>query len=237
MADAVRMVDSGGIALAVRHAPAGGSTVPVVLVHGLGSDAWGTWETTGWLRAIQVAGRRWIAPDLRGHGDSDRPRDPDSYRLPVMVADLEAVLDDAGAARVDVVGYSLGARIAVEFADARPSRVRRLVLGGFGDPSAVRSSASFTQLLDHLPASADPDAIAACCAGASGGDVLAAAARVRAPVLLVAGDADEIASDVGAAAGRFPDARAEQLPGRNHFSALSAKRFKQLGLDFLSQGE
>lgn len=233
--DDVQRIESGGVVLAARLVPPSDG-IPILLIHGLGSSATGTWRASGWLRAVEAAGRGWIAPDLRGHGDSDRPHEPDSYQMSLLVDDVRAVLDHACAGVVDVVGYSLGARVAVEFAAAVPERVHRLVLGGFGDGSGARSSGSVRALLDRLPSGVDREAVAACVAGASAGDVRSAAGRVRAPVLLVAGDADDVAGDIEAAVGRFADARAVRLPGRNHFTAVSAAAFKQSALAFLAEG-
>lgn len=235
MSDGVRRIDSAGTGLAVR-ARRGGELRPVLLIHGLGSSAAGTWGATGWLRAVEEAGRSWIAPDLRGHGDSDRPHDPDRYRIDLLVDDVRAVLDDAGVDVVDIVGYSLGARIAVGFAARCGPRVRRLVLGGFGDGAAARDGASVRDLIERLPSGVDRDAVAACVAGSSGDEVGAAAGRVRVPVLLVAGDSDDLAGDIETAALRFADARTERLPARNHFTALTAARFKRAALDFLAEG-
>lgn len=222
-------VESAGVLLAVRQrlhpdCPA------VLLLHGLGADATGTWEATGWFRALDGAGFGWIAPDLRGHGASDKPRDPRCYPLRCLVDDAVAVLDAAGLAVAHVIGYSLGARIAVELAAAKPERVGHLVLGGFGTGSGA--AAHIDRLLQHLPAGADRAAIAACAQGVSAAPV-PPVANVLSSVLLVSGDGDDFAGDIETMGARLARASTVRLAGRNHFTALSASAFKRLALDFL----
>jgi len=230
MTDPARTTVYAGAAIAVnRRLPDG--CPPVLLLHGLGSNATATWGATGWFGELERAGFGWLAPDLRGHGGSIKPHQPDSYRPERLVEDAVAVLDDAGIITVDVVGYSLGARIAIELAVNRPDRVGRLVLGGFGDGSG--SAPPLQQLLGHLPAGADPAAVAACAAGAATEVAPPRVAEVVAPVLLVAGETDTFAGSIESLGERFVDARTERVPGRNHFTTLSATSFKRAALDFL----
>ncbi|WP_063819067.1 alpha/beta fold hydrolase [Herbidospora cretacea] len=94
--------------------------VPVVLIHGLtGSSA--TWDRI----APALGRRRWIAPDMRGHGASPRHAD---YSLELMAADTLAFLDARGLTEIDLVGHSMGGRVAALVARDRPGLVRRLVL-------------------------------------------------------------------------------------------------------------
>ena len=69
---------------------------------------------TSWLRDLLGARRRRvIAFDNRGHGESGKPHDPEAYRhRPFMAEDARRLLDHLGIARADVIGYSMGARIA-----------------------------------------------------------------------------------------------------------------------------
>jgi 2-succinyl-6-hydroxy-2,4-cyclohexadiene-1-carboxylate synthase len=70
---------------------------------------------------------RVIAPDLRGHGESDRG-DPARYGFPALVADLLGLLDALGIARADVLGHSMGGMVALRAALAAPARIASLVL-------------------------------------------------------------------------------------------------------------
>jgi pimeloyl-ACP methyl ester carboxylesterase len=75
---------------------------------------------------------RVIVPDVRGRGLSQRDPDPDNYKMPVYLRDLEALLDGLGAQRVAIVGSSMGGLMAMAFAAARPGRVARIVLNDVG---------------------------------------------------------------------------------------------------------
>ena len=112
--------------------PADASLPPVLLVHGFASNATVTWEGTGWVQALAEAGRAVITVDLRGHGDSDKPVDGESYAPELLGADLLAVLDSAGVEQVDVIGYSMGNRVTSALAELAPERIRRVVIGGAG---------------------------------------------------------------------------------------------------------
>jgi len=93
---------------------------PVVLLHAMASDG-GTWRRL----APSLAGHRVITPDLRGHGRSSRA---DDYSLPGFRDDIVGLLDELRLDRVDLVGHSLGGRVACLIAQETPGRVRRLVL-------------------------------------------------------------------------------------------------------------
>jgi pimeloyl-ACP methyl ester carboxylesterase len=93
-----------------------GTGVPVVLLHGLGDTA------ATWSACTALLDRPTVAFDLRGHGASPRPGE---YTVDAMVADVLAALDDGP---VDLIGHSMGGRVASEVAARSPARVRRLVL-------------------------------------------------------------------------------------------------------------
>jgi pimeloyl-ACP methyl ester carboxylesterase len=76
--------------------------------------------------ALLAAGRRLIRPDLRGHGQSERP--PAGYHTSFHAADMLAVLDQLEVASAHVVGFSVGGGVALELALAAPERVRTLTL-------------------------------------------------------------------------------------------------------------
>ncbi|MGI9253243.1 MAG: 2-succinyl-6-hydroxy-2,4-cyclohexadiene-1-carboxylate synthase, partial [Thermomicrobiales bacterium] len=78
-----------------------------------------------------------VAPDLLGHGESDAPLDPARYEAAAQVDDLAALLDALGIERAAVLGYSMGARLALAFAAACPERVTWLALESGGPGIAV----------------------------------------------------------------------------------------------------
>ncbi|MFD7979424.1 alpha/beta fold hydrolase [Streptomyces sp. NPDC059071] len=75
-----------------------------------------------------AAHRTLVLPDLRGTGRSARPADPASYRCDRLVDDIEALRAHLGLERVDLLGHSAGANIAVQYAARYPHRVTRLAL-------------------------------------------------------------------------------------------------------------
>jgi len=95
---------------------------PTVLLHGLNANAryW-----TG-VASVLHGPRRVIAPDLRGHGGTGPL--PGGYGIEAFRADLLAWLDALDLPRVDLVGHSMGGKIAADLAAAAPERIRRLVL-------------------------------------------------------------------------------------------------------------
>ena len=109
-----------------------GEGEPIVLVHGFASNKEVNWVYPGWVSALTRAGRRVIALDNRGHGASTKLYDPAAYHSGIMAEDVRALIDHLGLPRADVMGYSLGARIAALLALAHPERVRAAVLGGLG---------------------------------------------------------------------------------------------------------
>jgi pimeloyl-ACP methyl ester carboxylesterase len=98
---------------------------PVLLVHGWGACLY-TYRYA--LPALASTGRRAIAFDLRGHGLSDKPRGGGRYTTAALSADILALLDSLEIGRVDLIGHSLGGRVALEVALTAPDRVARLVL-------------------------------------------------------------------------------------------------------------
>ncbi|MBI2887166.1 MAG: alpha/beta hydrolase [Chloroflexi bacterium] len=102
----------------------------VVLLHGLTSCA----ETWSLLAPLLAEERRVLAPDLRGHGDSDKPGN--GYDYQTLCQDMVGLLDALGVERAAVVGHSWGAGVAATLAGERPARVTHLTLleGGFFRP-------------------------------------------------------------------------------------------------------
>lgn len=117
------------------HYEVAGDGPPLLLLHGFtGSSA--NWQSlTGRLSARRTA----ILVDLIGHGQSDAPASLKHYRLPRVAEDLAALLDHMGISRTDVLGYSMGGRVALHLAVHRAERVTRLVLEsaspGLADPA------------------------------------------------------------------------------------------------------
>ncbi len=101
-----------------------GAGPPVLMVHGLGATKVSFLPT---LAALAPNGHRAIAVDLPGFGDSDKPILA-GYDAPFFARSMTALLDVLELDRVDVIGNSMGGRVALELGLSAPERVRRLVL-------------------------------------------------------------------------------------------------------------
>ena len=104
---------------------------PVVLLHGLFSDANMNWIKFGHAERIAARGFRLIMPDLRAHGLSARPHGPEHYPRGILARDVRELVELLGLAEFDLGGFSLGARTTVE-AVGEGMRPRRAILGGAG---------------------------------------------------------------------------------------------------------
>jgi pimeloyl-ACP methyl ester carboxylesterase len=105
---------------------------PVVLLHGF-PDSGRLWRHQ--VPALADAGFKVIVPDLRGYGRSDKPAAVEAYTMDLLVGDVLAVLDDAGAERAHVVGHDWGAGVAWATALVAAERVERLVVLSVGHPA------------------------------------------------------------------------------------------------------
>jgi pimeloyl-ACP methyl ester carboxylesterase len=115
-------VTRGGVTLAGTD---DGEGPVVVLAHGL--TATRRYVVMG-SSALERGGHRVLAYDARGHGTSSPAESPDAYRYEDLGADLDAVLDHAGAQRAVLAGASMGAHTLVWLALHRPDRVAGLVI-------------------------------------------------------------------------------------------------------------
>lgn len=119
---------SDGIELAY-HALGDGR--PVVLLHGLFSDANMNWIRFGHAARIAADGFRVIMPDLRAHGLSASPHEPEYYPRGILARDLRELIEHLDLSDFDLGGFSLGARTTVEGV-GEGLKPRRAILGGAG---------------------------------------------------------------------------------------------------------
>lgn len=220
-----------------------GSGRPLVLLHGLFSSAEVNWIKFGNARILADAGFEVIMPDLRAHGQSGAPHDPEAYPADVLVKDLEAVIAAFGLGLFDLGGFSLGARTSVRgvLAGLAP---RRLVLGGMGLSGLsgwARRSAHFIDAIDRFGTiergdkafvaqafmkTMNIDRVAARLLLQSVDDTPPEAlASVAMPTLCVSGAQDHDNGSATELADALPDGRYAETPG-NHMSSVT---FKDLG--------
>jgi len=231
------------------------SQPPVVLVHGFASTKETNWVYPGWTTTLAETGHRVIALDNRGHGQSSKLYDPAAYHSDVMADDVRALLDHLRIERAHCMGYSMGARICSFLALAHPKRVRSLVLGGLGirltDGVGLPESIADALLAPSLDDVSDPTgrqfrrfaeqtrsdlkALAACIRGsrqvASRDDV----AKIDIPALIAVGTADTVAGSPHELANLMRNARALDIPGRDHMLAVGDRVFKTGVLEFLNE--
>jgi pimeloyl-ACP methyl ester carboxylesterase len=230
---------------------------PILLIHGFASSHRVNWVDPRWVEALAQAGRRVVAFDNRGHGQSQKLYAPADYRANLMTQDAANLLAHLGIERADVMGYSMGARIASFLALAEPKRVRALILGGLGDrltrdaglPEAI-AEALEAPSLDSLtdPAQrmfrafadrtkSDLAALAACVRGSRRSLTPAELAHIAQPALVAVGARDAIAGDPHALAAMLPRGTAFDIPGRDHNLAVGDRAFKAGVLSFLADRE
>ncbi|MCU1497965.1 MAG: putative hydrolase or acyltransferase of alpha/beta superfamily [Acidimicrobiales bacterium] len=113
----------GGLRLSVAEAGRGGR--PLLLVHGFTGVKE---DFADWMGALADEGWWVVAPDLRGHGASDKPAEEGDYSLAIFAADLLALVDELGWGSFSLLGHSMGGMIAQELVVAAPGRLERLVL-------------------------------------------------------------------------------------------------------------
>ena len=123
-----RWTASDGVELAWHEL---GQGRPVILLHGLFSNAHTNWIKFGHAERIAAAGFRVIMPDLRAHGESDSPGEAEAYPKGVLGRDLEELIDHLALDDYDLGGFSLGARTTVQ-AVGEGARPRKAVLAGMG---------------------------------------------------------------------------------------------------------
>jgi pimeloyl-ACP methyl ester carboxylesterase len=104
---------------------------PVILMHGLFSDAQMNWIKFGHADRIASEGFRVIMPDLRAHGASGKPHDPAKYPPDILVQDLKGLIAHLDLEEFDLGGFSLGARTTID-AVGSGVRPRRAILAGTG---------------------------------------------------------------------------------------------------------
>jgi pimeloyl-ACP methyl ester carboxylesterase len=245
-----------GVEIAYETWGSPGGQPPVVLHHGFAVDARLNWVATGVVAALVDAGRYVVAPDARGHGRSGAPLTPDRYGEGTMARDLSGLLDVVGAPQVDLVGYSMGAIVALIAAGQEP-RVRRLVVGGVGagvvevgglDTRALSPAQLREALLTDDPAAISSPEVGvfrafADAVGANRRALAAQAAAVHSlpvdtagitvPTLVLAGDADPLAVRPHVLSGAIPGARLRVVVG-DHLTAVTDPGFAPAIVAFLA---
>jgi pimeloyl-ACP methyl ester carboxylesterase len=228
---------------------------PIVLVHGFASTKNVNWVYPTWVSELKKNGRRVIAFDNRGHGDSSKLYDPGAYEVATMAGDITALMDYLHIERADVMGYSLGSRMTAVLARSQPKRLRSAIFGGIGiglieggGPGENVAQALEADSLDDVTdpvgrtfrafadqTRSDHRALVACLRGSRRLMTRDEAAEIAVPVLIAVGTSDEIAGSAEALGKIIPGSRVLNIPNRDHMRAVGDKVYKAGVLDFLSQ--
>lgn len=225
-----------------------GTGRPVLFLHGLASRARLDWPSAEWDPVL--ADRPALLVDLPAHGDSPAV----GIRSTSDVVDLlaQASATAAPGEEIDVVGYSLGARLAWALAGHPAAAVRRVVLGGLSpmEPFTMVDLPAARAALAGGAAPADPitgmilgmatlpgncpEALLDLIEGLASEPFDPAVAAPSQPVLLLGGADDPMAQGIDALAAAVPDSRVVRVPG-DHLTALHAPEFRAAVADFLAE--
>jgi pimeloyl-ACP methyl ester carboxylesterase len=229
---------------------------PIVLVHGFASSKTVNWVYPTWVSELRKNGRRVIALDNRGHGDSAKLYDPAQYSIPIMAGDVLALMEHLGIPQADMMGYSMGGRITAWLGLNEPQRLRSAILGGIGIGGLIEGTGPGETVADALEAPsldnvADPvgrtfrafadqtrsdhRALAACLRGTRVLMTREQAARIEVPVLIAVGTTDDVAGSAQALGDIIPGSEVLDIPNRDHMRAVGDKVYKAGVLDFLSR--
>ena len=250
------LLNVGGVDISYSDQGAGDG---VVLVHGFAASAQENWTKAGWISMLTRANRRVVAVDLRGHGESATPHEPDAYSLRLMAGDVLAVVEHLQLKKPDLIGFSLGARVALELLRQRGDRFLLGVYCGVGEvllsPRLDRDPEAFARAMEAASADEANDdmarrfrlfaegqgqdlkALAACSRGlnASGtGWSREVLSTIKNESLVVAGSGDDLAGAPEPLAACFPNAKAKRIPGCGHMDCLTQPMFKGAVMDFLA---
>ncbi|MEW9855391.1 alpha/beta fold hydrolase [Novosphingobium sp. M1R2S20] len=238
----------GGTRLAVHRL---GEGRPVLLLHGLFSSAEVNWIKFGHAQKLADAGFEAIMPDLRAHGQSEAPHEPDAYPEDVLVRDALALVQTLGLEDFDLGGFSLGARTAVRAVIAGLAP-RRLILAGMGLEGLAgwaQRSAFFIDAIDRFDEikrgdrayfaqafmkTQKVDRVAARLLLQSVDDTSSAAlAGVTMPTLVVCGSDDQDNGSAPALAEALPEGRYAEIPG-THMSSVTQRELGEEMVAFLA---
>jgi pimeloyl-ACP methyl ester carboxylesterase len=228
-----------------------GEGMPVVLLHGLFSDANMNWIKFGHADRIAADGFRVIMPDLRAHGRSGRPHGEKHYPRGILARDLRELVARLELSEFDLGGFSLGARTTVE-AVGEGMRPRRAILGGAGLEGLrnwKRRKNFFVEAIDLFDKAqrGDPHWLSIQFMKSQGVDRVAAAQLLESfedafvewlqaftmPTLVVCGSEDDDNGSAEELANVLPHAVFEEVPG-THMSSVTKPELGEAIARFLA---
>jgi pimeloyl-ACP methyl ester carboxylesterase len=244
--------DSDGVRI---HYETFGQGKPIVLVHGFPISMDLNWVGTNWVETLQPV-RRVVGLDCRGHGESDKPHDPEAYGIENMAGDVLRLMDHLSIDEADLLGYSQGSGISAYLLAHHRERFTSVILTAIGDrfvlgsteeghsnamaeamlaedPSQITDpgAKAFRAIADAMP-NTDLKALAAIAQRPREPIDPADFAGVDIPVLVISGAEDTSPAAMAAAT---PGSELVLIPDTDHFTVIPDQRFKDAVLAFLKE--
>lgn len=218
------------------HYEVEGQGAPLVLLHGFACTI-DNWRQPAYVDALRLD-YRLILIDARGHGDSDKPHEPEAYRMALMASDITVVLGELGVERAHYLGYSMGGDVGFGVAKLTPERLTSLIVVGShpygGDPPEAwipifRQGAQ--AWVDGVvpakyrrwfsPARMDAEALAAWLSLKERAGLADDLAALDVPCLLVVGENDGAYDGAVRCAKAMPDATCFTIAGADHLDSIA----------------
>jgi len=237
-----------GVEIAVHRLGAGPA---VIMLHGLSSSTHINWVRYGTAKRLADAGFEAIMIDQRVHGKSAAPQNESDYPADVLLLDMKAVIPQLRLDGFDLVGYSMGSRIALSLV-ADGLAPRRLILGGMGLEGLLdwkRRRQFFLDALDHFNTAKagdrdfmaiqfmktvkiDPIALRHLLLSMS--DISRETLdKIRVPTLVLSADDDDDNGSADALVAALPDAQRGSMPG-NHMTCIMKPEFGEAIVNYLA---
>jgi pimeloyl-ACP methyl ester carboxylesterase len=239
---------SDGVRLAVHEM---GDGLALILIHGYFSDAHTNWIKYGHAAFLADAGFRVIMPDLRAHGQSEKPHDVAAYAPDILADDQFALIAHLGLTEYALGGYSLGGRTVARML-VRGAKPNKAIISGMGLEGLINTgarSAHFRSVFDNLGHHERGSAawMAEAFLKTSGGDPVALKlildcfvdcseseiAAITTPVAVICGEEDHDNGSAAELADILPYGQLVTIPG-NHMSAVVKRELGAEISDFLA---
>jgi pimeloyl-ACP methyl ester carboxylesterase len=238
---------NGGISLRYQSVGEG----PAVMLHHGGGFRLESWELAGWVDSL-ATDHEVVSFDARGNGESDKPTDPDDYRLDLLVGDVLAVADACEAQKVHYLGWSLGGKVGWGLADQAQDRLSSLALIGAEPETSGETASAMIALVEQGPDAVadamsqmwqmpdwaleqqrrnDREAVLAYFRS-SWPDLSHVPDQLRVPSLLMCGTKDEVRDAMHQAA-RSEESHFVELEGEDHVTSFLSARARTTYRDFL----
>lgn len=226
----------------------------VLLVHGFASNSHINWITSGWFKYLTEAGYNVVSFDNRGHGESDKPHDMESYGSHLMAGDVNALCEHLNLDKVHIMGYSMGARISAFVTSKYQDKLLSVTFAGMGfhlvrgigNPEPIARALEAEKASDVINPAAknfrdfaentksDLKALAACIRSTRVPVTKEALAEIKVPALVAVGTTDVIAGKGDKLAELIPGAKYLPIPNRDHMRAVGDIVYKEGVVEFLN---